>query len=223
MVLLISRVVKKKDERKGCWGQGGKRTNLTLDLEWFKSLGRLRDFSMTSLETGIRLSLVNWHCNPFLLGFVSSFKNYCSVTQSCPTLRPHELQHIRIPCPSPSPGVCSDSCPLSWGCSPTISSSVISSCLQSFPASGSFPMSRLFASGGQSIGASASASVLPMNIQCWFPLGWTGLISVQSKGLSTVFSSATVWKHQFPDWVGQLEATCHNQDPLQQINQCFKK
>ena len=97
------------------------------------------------------------------------------------------------------PGVCSDSCPLSWWCHPTISSSVIpfSFCLQSFPASGSFPMSRLFVSGGQSIGASASNEVLPMNIRDWFTLGLTGLISLQSKGLSRVFSSTTIQKHQF--------------------------
>ena len=113
------------------------------------------------------------------------------------SLGPHGLQHTRLPCPSPSPGACSNSCPLNQWCHPTISSSVIpfSSCLQSFPASQPFTMSQLFASGGQSIGA--SASVLPMNIQDWFPLGWTGLISLQSKGLSRVFSNPTVWKHQF--------------------------
>ena len=107
------------------------------------------------------------------------------------TLRPHGLQHTRPPCPSPTPGVCSNSCPSSWWCHPMISSSVVpfSSCPQSLPASGSFRMSQLFASGGQSIGASASAPVLPMNIQNWFPLGWTGWISLQSKGLSRVFSS----------------------------------
>ena len=105
----------------------------------------------------------------------------------------------RLPCPSPSPGVCSDSNPLSQWCHPTISSCVIpfSSCLQSFSASGAFPTSQLFASGGLSIGASASASVLPMNMQDWFPLGLTGLISLQSKGLSRVFSNTTVQKHQF--------------------------
>ena len=98
-----------------------------------------------------------------------------------------------------SPGACSNSCPLSWWCHPTISSSVVpfSPCLQSFPASESFPMSQFFASGGQSIGASASASVLPMTIQGWFPLGLTGLISLLSKGLSRVFSNTTVRKHQF--------------------------
>ena len=98
---------------------------------------------------------------------------FSSVAQSCPTLQPHELQHARPPCPSPTPGVDPNSCPLSWWCHPTISSFVIpfSSCLQSFPASGSFQMSQLFASGGQSIGVSASTSVLPMNTQDWSPLG----------------------------------------------------
>jgi len=115
------------------------------------------------------------------------------------SLWPHGLQHARPPCPSPTPRVHSNSCPLSWWCHPTISSSVIpfSSCLQSFLASGSFQMSQLFASGGQSIGVSASPSVLPMNIQNWFPLGLTGWISLQSKGLSRVFSNTTVQKHQF--------------------------
>ena len=115
------------------------------------------------------------------------------------SLRPHELQHARLLCPSPSPEVYSNSCPLSWWCHPTISSSVVpfSSCPLSFPASGSFPMSRLFASGGQRTGVSTSASVLPMNTQDWFPLGWTGWISLLSKGLSRVFSSNTVRKHQF--------------------------
>ena len=113
-------------------------------------------------------------------------------------LPPWGLQHARLPCPSPSPGACSNSCPLSWWCHPSISSSVLSfsSCLQSLPASGSFPMSQLFASGAQSVGASALASVLPMNIQDWFPSGLTGLISFQSKGLSRVFSNTTVQKHQ---------------------------
>ena len=109
------------------------------------------------------------------------------------SLRPHGLQHARPPCPSLSPGVCSNSCPLSQWCHPTISSSVIpfSSRLQSFPASGSFPVSQLFTSGGHSIRAWASASVLPMVIQDWFLLGLTGLISFQSKGLSRVFSNTT--------------------------------
>ena len=110
------------------------------------------------------------------------------------SLWPHGLQHTRPPCPSPPPTVYSNSCPSSWWFHPTISSSVIpfSSCLQYFPASGSFPMSQFFSSSGQSIGVSASASLLPMNIQDWFPLQWTGLISLQPKGLSRVFSNTTV-------------------------------
>ena len=108
-------------------------------------------------------------------------------------LWPHELQHARPPCPSPTPGVYSNPCPASRWCHPAISSSVIpfSSCLQFLPASGSFPMSQLFESGGQSIGVSASASVFPMNTQDWFPLGWTSWISLQSKGLSKAFSNTT--------------------------------
>ena len=114
------------------------------------------------------------------------------------SLQPHGLQHARLPCPSPIPGAYSNSHPLSRWCHPTVSSSVIpfSSCLQSFPASGSLQTSQFFASGGQSIGASASASVLPMNIQDWFPLGWTGWISLMSKGFSRVFLNTTVQKHQ---------------------------
>ena len=113
------------------------------------------------------------------------------------SLQPHEPQHRRPPCPSPTPGVHPNSCPLSWWCHPTISSSAVpfSSCPQSLPASGSFPMSQLFTSGGQRIGVSTSTSVLPTNIQDW-SLGWTGWISLQSKGLSRVFSNNTVQKHQ---------------------------
>ena len=115
------------------------------------------------------------------------------------SLPPHGLQHARLPCPSPTPRACSNSCPSNQWCHPTLSSSAIpfSSCLQSFPASGSFLMSEFFTSGGQSTGASASASVPTMNIQDWFPLGWTGWISLLSKGLSRVFSNTTVQKHQF--------------------------
>ena len=114
------------------------------------------------------------------------------------SLWPNGLQHARLPCPSPSPGTCSNSCPLNQWCHPTISSSVspFSSYSHSVLASGSFMLSQLCASGGGSIGSSASASVLPMNIQDWFPLGWTGLISLQSKGLSRIFSN-TIWKYQF--------------------------
>ena len=115
------------------------------------------------------------------------------------SLRPHESQHARPPCPSPAPRVYSNSCPSSQCCHPAISSSVIpfSSCPQSLPASGSFPLSQLFTWGGQRTGVSASVSVLPMNTQDWSPLGWTGWISLQSKGLSRVFSNTTVKKHQF--------------------------
>ena len=128
---------------------------------------------------------------------------YVSVQFSCSVmsdfLLPHGMQHARPPCPSPPLRACSNSRPSSRWCYPTISSSVVpfTSCLQFFPASGSFPVSQFFASGGQSIGASASTSVLPVNIQDWFPLGLTGLISLLSKGLSRVFSNITVQKHQF--------------------------
>ena len=123
----------------------------------------------------------------------------CSHSVVSDSLRPHGLQHARPPCPSPTPRVYPNSCPLSRWCHPTISSSVVpfSSRLQSFPALGSFPVSQFFASGGQSIGVSASTSVLPMKIQDWFPFGWSGLISLQSKGLSRVFSNNTLQKHRF--------------------------
>ena len=123
---------------------------------------------------------------------------FSSIAQSCPTLQPHEPQYARPPCPSQTPGVYPNSCPLTWWCHPTISSSVVPfSCPQSFPASGPFQMSQLFALGGQRTGVSASVSVLPMNTQDWSPLGWTAYISLQSKGLSRVFSNTTVQKHQF--------------------------
>ena len=115
------------------------------------------------------------------------------------SLWPHEPQHARPPCPSPTARVYPNSCPLSRWCHPTVSSSVVPffSCPQSFPASGSFQMRWFFTSGGQSIGVSASTSVLPVNTQDWSPLGWTGWIFLQSKGLSRVFSNTTVQKHQF--------------------------
>ena len=127
------------------------------------------------------------------------------------SLRPHESQHARPPCPSPTPRVYPNSCSSSRWCHPAISSSVIpfSSCPQSFPASGSFPMSQLFTSGGQSIGVSASASLLPMNTQDWCPLGRTGWISLQSKGLSRVFSNTTVQKHQFFSAQLSLQSNSH--------------
>ena len=120
----------------------------------------------------------------------------CSVMSD--SLQPHESQHARPPCPSPTPRVYSNSCPSRRWCHPAISSSVVpfSSCPQSLPASGSFQMSQLSAWGGQSTGVSASALVLPMNMEDWSPLGWTGWISLQSKGFSRVFSITTVQKHQ---------------------------
>ena len=127
---------------------------------------------------------------------LSSVQFSCSVVSD--SLRPHELQHARPPCPSPTPRVYSNSCPLNRWCHPTISSPVVpSSPAFNLPVSGSFLMSQFFISGGQSIGVSASVSVLPTNIQDWFPLGWTGWISLQPKGLSRVFSNTTVQKHQF--------------------------
>ena len=127
----------------------------------------------------------------------SSVQFSCSVVSD--SLWPHEPQHARPSFPSPTPGFYPDSCPLSWWCHPTISSSFIpfSFCPQPFPASGSFPMSQLFTSGGQCTGVSASTSVLPMNNQDWSPLGWTSWTSLQPKGLSRVFSNTTVQKHQF--------------------------
>ena len=154
--------------------------------------------------------LIMWKYSVLLKDFFLSFFKGNLYSSSCPlvqfscsvvsdSLRPHGLQHIMLPCPSPPLGACSNSCARSQWCHPTISSSVIpfSSCLQLFPASGSFQMSQFFTSYGQSIGVSASASVLPMNIHSWLPLGWTGLISLLFQGLSRVFSSLTVWKHQF--------------------------
>ena len=121
----------------------------------------------------------------------------CSLAQLCPTLQPHGRWHTRLPCPSPTPRAYSNSCPMSQWCYPTILSSVIPFCLQSFPASGSFLMSQFFASGDQSIGISASASVLSMYIQGWFSLRLTDLISLLSEELWRVFSNTTVQKHQF--------------------------
>ena len=138
--------------------------------------------------------LIRWHDFP---GNQSG--NQFSHSVMSDSLWPRGLQHARLPCPSPTPRSYSNSCPLSQGCHPAISSSVVpfSSHLQSFPAPGSFQISQFFTSSGQSIGISASASVLPVNIQDWFPLGWTGWISLQSKGHSRVFSNTTVQKHQF--------------------------
>ena len=127
---------------------------------------------------------------------VDSFSVWFSCSVVSDSSRPHGLEHSRPPCPPPTPRTCSNSCPLSCWCHPTTSSCrPLSSCLQSFPLSGSFPMTQFFTSGGQSIRVSASASVFPMNIQDWFPLGWTGWISLLSRGLPRVFSNTTVQKH----------------------------
>ena len=143
---------------------------------------------------------------------------YCSVAQLCLTRWPHGLQHARLSCPSPSPGVCSDSCPLSLWCYIPLSSSAasFSFCLQSFPASWSFPVNCFFASGGRSIGASASASVLPMNIKGRFLLGLTGLIFLMSKGLSRVCPSTAIRKHQFFGALPSLWTSSHISTWLQE-------
>ena len=143
-------------------------------------------------------SSLAWRIWALLCYHVFSWVHFCHSAMSN-SLRPHEPQHSRHPCPSPIPRVYLNSCPLSRWCHPAISSSVIpfSSHLQSFPAWGSFPMSQFFTSDGQSTGVSALASVLPMNTQDWSPLEWTGWISLQSKGLSRVFSNTTIQKHQF--------------------------
>ena len=187
----------------------------------FSSRFRTKSAVDSELKTNIlnsSWSLVTWN-NITILGpiyeykekYFQSVRNYVgswdfqfrsvqfSHSVMSDSLRPHGLQHARPPCPSPISEVYSNSCPLSRWYHPTISSSIVPLCshLQSFPELESFQMSQFFASGGQSIGVSASASVFPMNIQDWFPLGWTGWISLQSKGLSRVFSNTTVQKHQF--------------------------
>ena len=167
-------------------------TSIAKNVEKWKPLcmvaGNVNDAAAVK-SNSMLLKKLNRELLPLLLFSHSVMSN---------SLWPHGLQYARLPCPSPAPGVCSDSCPLSRWCHPTISTSVIpSSCLQSFPASGSFPMTWLFASSGQSIGASASASVLLMNVQGWFPLGLTGLIFLLSRGLSKIFSSIIVRRHQF--------------------------
>ena len=147
----------------------------------------------------------------FTDSFIQILKMYQFSSVASDSLRPHESQHTRPPCPSPAPGVHPDSCPSSQWCHPVISSSVIpfSSCPQSLAASGSFPMSQLFTWGGQSTGVSTVASFLPKNIQDWSPSEWTGWISLQSKGLSRVFSITTVQKHQFFSAQLSSQSNCH--------------
>ena len=156
-------------------------------LYWSAYVSNLEQFELLYLSRPLNMNIQSIQSIQFSRSVVSE------------SLWSYGLQQARLPCPSSTPGACSNSCPLSRWCHPTISSSVVPffSCLQSFPASGSFPVSRFFAPGCQSVGVSASASVLPMNIQDWFPLGWTGWISLQSKGLSRVFSNTTVQKQQF--------------------------
>ena len=154
-----------------------------------------KDSSIYRNQSVWQTTLTNWKIK--ITWSLQSVHFSCLVMSE--SLQPHELQHTRPPCSSPTPGVYSNSCPLSWWCHPTISSSVVpfSSYPQSFPASGSFQMSQLFTWGGQSTGVSASTSVPPMNSQDWSPLGWTGWLSLQSKGLSRVFSNTTVQTLQF--------------------------
>ena len=151
------------------------------------------------------------HWTTFQISYCKLLSYSCSVMSN--SLWPHGLQHARPPCPSLCPRVCSNSCPLNQWCHSTISPSTVSfSHLQSFPTSRSFPMCWLFTSSGQSSGTSASSSVLPMSIQGWFPLGLTGLISLQSKGLSRVFSSTTIQKHQFYSAQPSLWSNFHDKD-----------
>ena len=168
------------------------------DTKWTEKINTGTCQNITSaVNWGFRRANSKLYCQITLSSSEQSVQFSHSVVSD--SLQPHESQHTRPPCPSPTPGVYSNSCPSSWWCHPTISSSVVPffSCLQSFPSSESFPMSQLLAWGGQSIGVSASAAVLPMNTQDWSPLGWTGWISLQSKGLSRVFSNTKVQKHQF--------------------------
>ena len=164
---------------------------------WRNRHAKESDKGPSQVQNSHRFSQGSSFVLPSLFFCVHTLFQFSSVAPDC--LQPHGLQHARPPCPSPPPEACSNSCPSSRWCHPTISSSVVpfSSYLLSFPASGSFSVSQFFASGSQSIGASASASVLPRNIQDWLPLVWTGLISLQSKGLSRVFSNTTAQKHQF--------------------------
>ena len=173
-----------------------------------------RTGTVMDLSKGTQKENRNRLLNMLFLRFSVQFS---SVAQSYLTLQPHGLQPTRLLSLSPTPGACSNSCPWSRWCHPTISFvTPFSYCLQSFPASESFPVSQFFTSGGQSIGISASASVLPMNTQDWSLLGWTGFISLQSKGLSRVFSNTTVQKHQFFGVQLSLQSNSHiNTWPLE--------
>ena len=180
-------------------------------LEWVAfpfSRGSSQPRNQTQVSHAAGRFFISWATGTHTHIYVVLLFNHSVVSDS---LWPCGLQHRRLPCPSPPSRACSNSCPLSQWCHPTVLSSVVpfSSCLPSFPGSGSFPMSRFFASGGQSTRASASASVLPMNIQGWFPLGLTGFISLQFKGLLIVFSNTTVQKHQFFSTQHSLRSNSH--------------
>ena len=174
------------------WDEKWKHRNILEDAVTWSDPWR-----MCKTSTSRQGELLNAGAHSWELNVHSSVQSSHSVVSD--SLQPHDPHHARPPCPTPTPRVHTNPCPLSHWCHPTISSSVIhfSSCPQHIQASGSFQMSQLFASGGQSIGVSASTSVLPMNTQDWSPLGWTGWISFQTKGLSRVFSNTTVQKHQF--------------------------
>ena len=178
------------------WSGVGLRVCMSNQFPWWWSCCRWEDHTMQSSLTSE--TSLGQYCG-------------CPVAVVVDSPWPHGLQHARLPSPSPSPRVYSDPCPSSRWCRPTVSTSVVpfSSCPPSFPAAGSFPMSQLFSLGGQNIGASASASVLPMNIQGWFPLGWTGLISLLFKGLSKIFSNTAVRKHQFFSTLPSLWSNSH--------------
>ena len=174
-----------------------------LHMRWPKYWSFSFYISPSSVHPGLISFRMNWLDFLAVQGTLKSLLQHHSLKHQFPVMFnsfwPHGQQHTRPPCPSPLPGACSNSCPLGQWWHPTISSSAIpfSTCLQSFPTSGSFLMNQLFTLGGQSIGDSALPSVLPVNIQGWFPLGLTGLISMQNKGLSRFFSSTTVQQHQF--------------------------
>ena len=174
------------------WGNGESGYRVLKNFVW-REKGGLAD----ERQSNLKLGLFSYYWVGGARRYFSSVQFSCSVVSN--SLRPHEPQHARLPFPSPTARVHPNPCPSNWWCNPTISSSVVpfSSCLQSLPASESFPMSQLFAWGGQSTGVSTSTSVLPVNIQDWSPLGWTGWTSLQSKGLSRVFSNTIVQKHQF--------------------------
>ena len=177
---------------KNCWQLLNEASSSFTKIQVYSRLKPIRDRDQVCIH-----SIQCHHMAATCLRIDESVHFSCSAV--CDSLWPLGLQHARLPCPSPTPRACSNSCPSSRWCHPTISSSVVpfSSGLQCFPASGSFPVSQFFSLGGQSIGASASASVLSMNIQDWFPLWLTGLTSLLSKGLSRVFSNTTLQKHPF--------------------------